>query len=183
MAETPSSALPAGTAAVDFTLPDTRTNLPISLSDYAGQPLVIAFICNHCPFVVHVLDDFVSMTHEVAEKGVATIAISANDIAKYPQDGPVKMAELAADKGFDFPYCFDEAQSVAKAYDAACTPEFYLYDADHRLFYHGRYDDTRPGSGGSANGEDLRGAIAALLAGEAPPTEPRPSIGCNIKWH
>lgn len=181
MARTESLALPVGTPAPPFTLPDARNNQPVSPSDHAGQPLLVAFVCNHCPYVVHILEPFVALAAEYAPRGLATVAISANDIVAYPQDGPLEMAALAADKGFGFPYCFDESQDVARAYGAVCTPDLYLFDAEHRLFYRGQFDGTRPGKG-TATGEDLRAAIEALLAGDAPPDAPRPSVGCSIKW-
>jgi peroxiredoxin len=181
MVLTESASLPIGSAAPNFTLPDTRNNQPVTLADLAGQPVLVVFMCNHCPYVVHVIDPLVSLAHELADQGVATITISANDISRYPQDGPLKMAELAAAKGFGFPYCFDEQQSVARAYGAVCTPDIFLLDADHRLFYHGQFDDTRPGNG-TAHGADLREAARRLLQGESAPTETRPSVGCSIKW-
>jgi len=181
MVRTESVALPPGTPAPPFTLPDARGNQPVSPSDHAGQPLLVAFLCNHCPYVVHVLEPFVALAAAYAPRGLATIAISSNDIAAYPQDGPVEMARLAAASGFGFPYCFDESQDVALAYGAVCTPDLYLFDADHRLYYRGQFDGTRPGRG-TATGETLRAAIDALLAGEAPLPDPPPSVGCSIKW-
>ena len=181
MARTESAALPPGTPAPPFTLPDARGNQPVSPADHAGRPLLVAFLCNHCPYVVHVLEPFVALAAAFAPRGLATIAISANDIAAYPQDGPVAMAALAEAKGFGFPYCFDESQDVARAYGAVCTPDLYLFDAGHRLFYRGQFDATRPGRG-DATGEDLAAAIESLLAGDAPPADPPPSVGCSIKW-
>ena len=182
MAPTESVALPPGRPAPPFTLPDARGNQPVSPNDHAGSPLIVAFICNHCPYVVHILEPFVALAAELAARGVATIAISSNDIAAYPQDGPLEMAALAEAKGFGFPYCFDESQDVARAYEAACTPDLYLFDADHRLYYRGQFDATRPRRGETATGSDLRAAAEALLAGRAPPTDPPPSVGCSIKW-
>ena len=181
MARTESLPMPVGTPAPPFTLPDTRGNQPVAPRDFAGSPLLVVFMCNHCPFVVHLLDPLVALAAELQERGIRTVAISANDIAAYPQDGPLEMAALAEAKGFGFPYCFDESQDVARAYDAVCTPDIYLFDADHRLFYRGQFDETRPGKG-QAHGGDLRAAAEALLAGEAPPTDPPPSVGCSIKW-
>jgi len=182
MARTESVPLPPGTPAPPFTLPDARGNQPVSPSDHDGSPLLVGFICNHCPYVVHILEPFVALAAELAERGVATIAISSNDIVAYPQDGPLEMAALAEEKGFDFPYCFDESQDVARAYGAVCTPDLYLFDAEHGLYYRGQFDETRPGSGGAAHGEDLRAAAEALLAGEPPSADPTPSVGCSIKW-
>jgi len=178
----PGNPLSVGSAAPPFTLPDTRGNQPVSPSDHAGSPLLIAFLCNHCPYVVHIVEPLVALAAELAPRGLATIAISANDIVAYPQDGPVEMAALAAAKGFGFPYCFDETQDVARVYDAVCTPDLFLFDADHRLFYRGQFDGTRPGRGDAADGADLRRAIEALLAGEPAPADPPPSVGCSIKW-
>lgn len=185
MASTASSELPVGTKAPAFALPDTRNNQPVGPHDHAGQPLLIAFICNHCPYVVYLLDALVELAARAETRGVATIAISANDIVTYPQDGPLKMAELARERGFGFPYCFDETQSVAHAYEAVCTPDLYLFDADHGLYYRGQFDDTRPagrGQAGVAHGGDLWAAIEGLLAGREAPTDVKASVGCSIKW-
>jgi len=138
-------------------------------------------MCNHCPYVVHLVDALVDLAHELAESGIATVTISSNDSASYPQDGPDKMASLAKQKGFRFPYCFDETQEIAKAYDAVCTPDIFLFDQQHGLYYRGQFDDTRPGSG-VAHGGDLKAAAEALLAGEPAPENTRPSVGCSIKW-
>ena len=181
MARLESVSTPVGTPAPPFTLPDTRNNQPVGPRDFAGAPLLVVFMCNHCPFVVHIVDSLAALARELEPRGVHTVAISANDIAAYPQDGPLEMAALAAAKGFDFPYCLDESQDVARAYDAVCTPDIYLFDAGHRLFYRGQFDETRPGRG-TAHGGDLRAAAEALLAGEAPPADPAPSVGCSIKW-
>ena len=181
MVLTESTIMPTGAKAPDFTLPDARNNQPVSLSDYAGKPVLIVFMCNHCPYVVHLVEELAATAHLLADQGIATIAISSNDIANYPQDGPLKMAELATEKGFGFPYCFDEQQSVARAYDAVCTPDIYLFDADHALYYRGQFDDSRPNQG-KAHGTDLKNAAKALLEGKAAPTDTHPSVGCSIKW-
>lgn len=181
MALAESSPIRIGATAPDFTLPDARNNQPVSLSDYNDQAILIVFMCNHCPYVVHLLDALTKMAHAMANSGLASIAISANDIARYPQDGPMKMAELAQEKQFKFPYCFDEAQTVAKAYDATCTPDIFLFDTSHKLYYHGQFDDTRPGKG-RAHGADLQAAINSLLADKPAPTQTLPSVGCSIKW-
>ncbi len=181
MVLTESTIMPTGAKAPDFTLPDSRNNQPVSLADYAGKPVIIVFMCNHCPYVVHLVDELAATAQQLAEQGIATIAISSNDIVNYPQDGPLKMAELANEKGFTFPYCFDERQSVARAYDAVCTPDIYLFDADHALYYRGQFDDSRPNQG-SAHGTDLKNAAQSLLDGKAAPTDTNPSVGCSIKW-
>jgi peroxiredoxin len=181
MIMTEASNIPIGERAPDFSLPDTQENQPVSLADHAGRPVLVVFMCNHCPYVVHLLDALVGLAHELYAEGIATIAISANDIIRYPQDAPVKMAELAVAKRFGFPYCFDEQQTVARAYGAVCTPDIFLLDAAHHLYYHGQFDDTRPGSG-TAHGSDLREAARLLLRGTPAPTDTRPSVGCSIKW-
>ncbi len=181
MVLTESSNLAIGSAAPEFTLPDTRDAQDISLSDFQNQPILIVFMCNHCPYVVHLIDALVNTSHHFAQKGIATVCISSNDTAKYPQDGPEKMKALALNKGFEFPYCFDESQSVARAYGAVCTPDIYLFDAQHALYYHGQFDETRPGAG-QAHGLDLVNAAASMLAGNPAPEISRPSVGCSIKW-
>ncbi|MFK7890138.1 MAG: thioredoxin family protein [Granulosicoccus sp.] len=164
-----------------FELPDTRNGESVALSHYAGQPVIVAFICNHCPYVVHIMDAFAKAAVEFAEYKVATIAISANNAKTHPADAPEKMTALAHEKGFQFPYCYDESQAVAKAYHAVCTPDIYLFDAQHRLYYRGQFDDSRPGSG-TASGLDLKNAVQALLAGHEPANDTKPSVGCSIKW-
>jgi peroxiredoxin len=181
MAATQSSDMPIGSTAPDFTLPDARNNQPVTLSNLEGRPVLIVFMCNHCPYVLHMLDALIEIANTLSREAIATIAISANDIVSYPQDSPVKMAELASARNFEFPYCFDEEQTVARAYGAVCTPELFLLDASHRLYYHGQFDDTRPG-GAEAHGSDLRQAATALLKGLPAPTDSRPSAGCSIKW-
>lgn len=175
--------LPLGAAAPDFALPDTVSGRTIRLTDYAAsRALLVTFICNHCPYVVHIRDAFVQFAREVQPRGVGIVAISANDPAAYPQDGPEPMRKLAQDAGFTFPYLFDESQKVARAYGAACTPEFYLFDPALRLAYHGRFDASRPGNGIAVTGEDLRAAVDAVLAGCGPAADQKPGIGCSIKW-
>lgn len=181
MSLTESTLMPLSSIAPDFTLPDTSTNDSISLKDYAGRAVLIAFICNHCPYVVHLIDELADTAHQFADEGIATIAISANDAASYPADAPDKMALLAQQKGFRFPYCHDESQSVARAYNAVCTPDLYLFNAEHKLFYRGQFDDTRPGQG-KPHGQDLKDAAALMIAGKNPPTNTKPSVGCSIKW-
>ena len=147
-----------------------------------GRPLLVMFICNHCPFVVHVIDELVRIGDDYTPKGLGVVAISSNDVSTHPDDAPEKMAALAGQKSFSFPYVYDETQEVAKAYGAACTPDFFLYDADHRLAYRGQLDDSRPESGTPVTGEDLRTAIEQVLRGEQPSKDQKPSAGCNIKW-
>lgn len=182
MVLTPSTMLPLGTEAPDFSLVnvDGRT---VSLADFKGKPaLLVIFLCNHCPYVKHVADELARFTSEYLAKGVAVVGISSNDVANYPADSPEQMAAEAEARGYRFPYLYDETQDVAKAYRAACTPDFYLFDRDQRLVYRGQFDASRPDSGIHVTGADLRAALDAVLASKAVPAEQRPSIGCNIKW-
>ena len=184
MALTPSNMLELGAAAEDFKLVDTVSGKEQSLSDLRGEKgTLIMFICNHCPFVIHVIDELVRLGNDYQKEGVRLIAISSNSIATHPQDGPDKMSELAADKQFPFPYLYDESQDVARAYKAACTPDFYLFDDQLKLVYRGQLDDSRPSNGIPVSGNDMRQALDQLLAGEAITVSQQPSIGCNIKWH
>lgn len=183
MARTPSNMLDLDTQAPDFTLFDTTSDKTQSLSDLKGENgTVIMFICNHCPFVVHVNKELVNITNMYTEKGIGFIAISSNDVINYPQDGPGLMKQHAAAVGYPFPYLYDETQEVAKAYDAACTPDLYLFDGDLKLSYRGQLDDSRPGNGIPVTGNDLRHAINCLLNTEENTETQKPSIGCNIKW-
>lgn len=177
-----STMLPLGTAAPDFKLPDTVTGKTVSLADFAGKPLVVMFVCNHCPFVKHIRAGLAQFGRDYVPRGAAIVAISANDVANYPQDGPDKMKDEARAAGYNFPYLYDATQSVAKTYRAACTPDFYLFDKDHRLVYRGQFDDSRPSNPLPVTGKDLRDALDAVLAGKAVPAAQKPSIGCNIKW-
>lgn len=192
MVQTNSTMLALGTAAPDFSLPDTEDK-PVSLTEFRGSPLLVMFICNHCPFVHHVAPELARLAADYgsASGGIGMVAIQSNDVKTYPDDAPDKMAAEKAKRGYTFPYLFDEDQSVAKAYTAACTPDFFLFDTSHKLAYRGQLDGTRPyriSSGnydarnGAAHGEDLRAAIDAVLAGREVPSEQWPSIGCNIKW-
>jgi peroxiredoxin len=182
MAETPSTMLPLGTSAPDFKLPDPSGKFT-SLADFQTAPaLLVAFICNHCPFVKHVQKEFAAFAKEYQAKGVGIVAISSNDVDNYPQDSPEKMAEESKQAGYTFPYLYDETQEVAKAYRAACTPDFFLFDRDHRLVYRGQFDDSRPGNGHPVTGKDLRNALEAVLSGRAISGDQKPSVGCNIKW-
>ncbi len=181
MALTPSTMVKLGTAAADFALPD-NTGRTVRRSDFAGKPLLVVFICNHCPYVKHLREHLAGTTREYAANGVGIVGISSSDAAAYPDDSPEKMAAEVKAVGYTFPYLYDETQQVARAYRAACTPDFFLYDRNHRLVYHGLYDDSRPDSGIPVSGRDLRAAMDAVLAGRAPATEQKNSIGCNIKW-
>jgi peroxiredoxin len=176
-----STMLPLGTVAPDFRLPDTNGQT-VSLSDFKGKPLLVMFICNHCPYVKHIRSGLAQIGKDYASRGAAIVAVSSNDVANYPQDGPDKMKLEAKDAGYNFPYLYDASQTVAKAYRAACTPDFYLFDKDHRLAYRGQFDDSRPGSGLPVTGKDLRSALDAVLAGKEAAGQQKPSIGCNIKW-
>jgi len=182
MARTPSTMLPLGTPAPDFALPDCDGRRH-ALADCGAAPaLLVAFICSHCPFVRHLRAGFAALAREYQPRGLAVVAINSNDIEAYPQDGPDAMRTEATELGYDFPYLLDATQSVAKDYRAACTPDFFLFDAGRRLVYRGQFDDSRPGNGRPVTGADLRAAIDATLAGHAPHAEQLPSLGCNIKW-
>ncbi len=183
MALTESNPFPLGTQAPDFTLPDTVSGHDLSLQEIrSDKGTVIMFICNHCPYVVHINSVLVNLVKEYQDKGISFVGISANDAKRYPADGPVEMAKLAVSEGFTFPYLYDETQEVAKAYDAACTPEFYVFDQDMKLVYHGQMDEARPGNGQTVNGKDLRNALDLLLDGKPIPKDQKPGIGCGIKW-
>jgi peroxiredoxin len=182
MARTPSTMLPLGTKAPDFSLVnvDGRT---VSLADFNGAPaLLIVFMCNHCPFVKHLAGPLAQFAHEYMQKKVAVVGINSNDVANYPADSPEQMVREAEDQGYAFPYLYDETQEVAKAYRAACTPDFFLFDRNQRLVYRGQFDSSRPDNGVPITGADLRAAIDAVLAGKQPSDKQMPSIGCNIKW-
>ena len=183
MARTPSNMLPLGTIAPDFNLLDTVSNTKLSLQNLKGnKATVIMFICNHCPFVIHVNPEIVSIANAYAEKGISFIAISSNDVSNYPQDSPENMTIHAKKEDYPFPYLYDETQEIAKAYDAACTPDFYVFDANLKLSYRGQLDDSRPGNGIEISGKDLRHAIDCLLENKENKASQKPSIGCNIKW-
>jgi len=182
MAAVESQMLPLGSPAPAFSLPDADGAMH-SLDDAAGsQACLVMFICNHCPFVKHVADELARLGNECAARNVAVFAINSNDIENYPADGPGKMKQEAARRGYTFPYLLDADQSVAKAYQAACTPDYYLFDADLKLVYRGQLDGSRPGNDVTVDGRDLRGAVDAVLSGEVVPETQMPSIGCNIKW-
>ena len=182
MALTYSSMLPLGTQLINFDLPNTITGQNYSSTEIAShKPILVMIICNHCPYVVHYHDELKRLHHDFSEQ-ISFVAISSNDVNNYPEDSPEKMKELWHELGFSFPYLYDETQTVAKAYQAECTPEFYLFDAQHNLVYRGRCDDTSPKSNEQANGEDLRAAINAISLNKLPIERQFPSMGCNIKW-
>ncbi len=182
MVRTPSAMLPLGTPAPDFRLINVDGR-EVSLSDFKDAPaLLVIFMCNHCPFVIHVADELAKLTREYMGRGVATVGINSNDASQYPADSPERMVAEAEERGYPFPYLYDETQEVAHAYHAACTPDFFLFDRNKRLFYRGQLDASRPQSGIPVTGRDLRLALDAVLAGEDPPQEQLPSLGCNIKW-
>jgi peroxiredoxin len=182
MAATESIMLPLGTAAPDFRLPDATGRL-VSRDDFgAGPALLVMFLCNHCPYVKHVAEEVVRLSGEYQARGIGIVAISSNDVAQFPEDGPERMAEVAAAMGFTVPYLYDETQAVAKAYHAACTPDFFLFDADRRLAYRGQLDGARPGNDVPVSGHDLRAALDAVLVSAPVPEPQRPSLGCSIKW-
>ncbi|MEO5787787.1 thioredoxin family protein [Gelidibacter sp.] len=183
MANTPSNMLPLGTQAPNFKLLDVVSNENCNLADCKGvNGTVIMFISNHCPFVKHVNARMAKLAKEYKSKGIEFVAIASNAVENYPQDGPEFMKKLAIDEGFIFPYLYDQTQSVAKAYDAACTPDFYLFDADLKLVYRGQLDSSRPGNNIPVTGEDLTNALDALLNNQPISEDQKPSLGCNIKW-
>ncbi len=183
MAKTPSSMLPLGTLASDFTLPDVVSGKLCHLQDIKSPvATVIMFICNHCPFVVHIRSVLADVAKAYQAKGIQFIAINSNDIESYPDDAPERMAEVAAEVGYTFPYLFDATQDVAKAYQAACTPDFYIFDGDLKCVYRGQFDDSRPGNGIPVTGNDLAAALDHILAGTPVDPQQKPSLGCNIKW-
>jgi peroxiredoxin len=183
MAKTSSNMLPLGTPAPDFCLPDTVTGKDVSFSDIAGtKATLVMFICNHCPFVKHILDELVRLGHDYALPDIGVCAISSNDVVGFPQDRPERMKELAEQRNFAFPYLYDEPQNTARAFGAACTPDFYIFDASRRLAYRGQLDDSRPGNQIPVTGRDIRVALDCLIGGSPVPEQQKPSIGCNIKW-
>lgn len=182
MVLTPSTMLPLGTKAPAFSLPNVDGR-DVSLADFAGAPAyVIVFMCNHCPYVKHIAPELARLASEYQGRGVAFIAINSNDVASHPADSPEQMIHEVEERGYTFAYLFDETQEVAKAYKAACTPDFYVFDKDQKLVYRGQLDSSRPGNNAPLNGQDLRAALEAVLAGKPVSAEQRPSIGCNIKW-
>ena len=183
MVLTPSTMLQLGTVAPDFKLKDVSSQKEFTLGSFTGKKaLLVEFICRHCPYVQHIRVELAKLGRDYLNKDVAIVAISANDAAKYPDDAPVSLAAFASEEGFNFPFLFDPTQETAKAYTAACTPDFFLFDKDRGLVYRGQLDDSRPGNGKPVTGLDLRAALDAVLAGKSLPALQRPSIGCNIKW-
>jgi peroxiredoxin len=183
MVRVPSTMPALGRVAPDFALPDPATGRTVHLTDFDGAPgLLVIFLSNHCPFVKHIADELGRFSREYAARNLAMVGICANDVVGYPDDSPAKMVEEAALRGYAFPYLHDESQETAKAYQAACTPDFFLYDADRRLVYRGQFDASRPSLDEPVTGADLRAACDAVLAGELPSPDQRPSVGCNIKW-
>lgn len=183
MARTPSSMKELGTGAPDFDLPDVVTGEQVTRQSVAGpRGMLVMFICRHCPFVKHVQDELARIGRDYAGRGVGIVAISANDVTSHPEDSPTKLAYQARELNFNFPYLFDETQNVARAYDAQCTPDFFLYDGQGKLVYRGQLDDSRPGSDVPVTGRDLRAALDAVIAGQPVAREQRASLGCNIKW-
>ena len=182
MVRTASTMLPLGTSAPDFKLPDYNGKL-VALNDFRGKKgLLVVFMCNHCPYVKHVAPELAKLTEEYQRRDVAVVGISSNDIEAHPDDAPDKMKIEAEQQGYHFPYLYDADQKIASAYRAACTPDFYLFDADFKLVYRGQMDETRPKQGVAPTGKDLRSALDAMLGGQEIPQPQRPSIGCNIKW-
>ncbi|MFG0331296.1 MAG: thioredoxin family protein [Phycisphaerales bacterium] len=182
MALTPSTMVELGTEAPDFALPDTEGHL-VRKSDFDdAKALLVTFMCNHCPFVIHVRDELARLGRDYQPKGVGMVGINSNDVASYPQDSPERMREEVKEAGYSFPYLFDETQEVARDFGAACTPDFFLFDENRKLVYRGQLDDSRPNSGIPVTGRDLRAAIDAVLAGRQVPGDQKPSMGCNIKW-
>ena len=183
MARTESAMLPLGTSAPDFELPDVVSGKTIRLADFNGEEaLLVMFICRHCPFVKHVEKELAQIGHDYARESLGITAISSNDAQTYLDDAPHSLRAQAEELGFNFPYCYDESQQVARAYDAACTPDFYLFDKTRRLVYRGELDDSRPGNNIPVTGKHLRAAIDAVLKAQPVSTNQRPSLGCNIKW-
>lgn len=173
--------LALGTPAPSFQLPDTNGKV-VSLADFRGKPVLVMFICNHCPYVKHIAPQLAQLGRDYQARGLGMAAINANDVLNYPDDSPEKMKEEVRRMGYVFPYLYDESQSVAKAYQAACTPDFFLFDTEHRLVYRGQFDDSRPGNAMPVTGKDLRAALDAVLSGKEVPQDQKASIGCNIKW-
>ena len=183
MAQTTSKIIPLGTIAPNFRLKDTNSNDTYSFEDIKGSKgTLVVFMCNHCPFVLHALPEITMIANDYRVQGLGIVAISSNDIIKFPEDAPKMMTEFAFQHKIDFPYLFDESQEVAKNYDAACTPDFYLFDSNNKLYYHGQLDDSRPENGISLSGSDLRSAIDALIYNRSLKNLQKPSIGCGIKW-
>ena len=178
-----STMLPLGTLLPEFSLTDVRTGQIVESQNCVGeQGTLVMFICCHCPYVIHVKQELARLGRDYLQRGIGLLAISSNDIEHYPQDAPARLKEMAEELQFQFPYCFDPTQEVAKSFTAACTPDFFVFDQAQKLVYRGQLDDSRPGNGKSLSGRDLRGALDALLVGQPVPDQQMPSAGCNIKW-
>lgn len=184
MVRTNSTMAPLGTPAPDFALPEVVNGRVVRKAEATGKPLLVMFLCNHCPYVKHIRPELVRLTTDYLERGVAIVGISSNDAVAHPDDAPGKLKAEAEAAGYDFPYCYDESQAVARAFRAACTPDFFLYDRTHRLVYRGQFDGSRPKAERPVpvTGADLRAALEAVLNGKTPSPEQKPSMGCNIKW-
>lgn len=182
MSRTPSTMLELGTTAPQFSLLNPATDKQVSLSDFSGKPLLVAFICNHCPYVILIKEAFAKFAEEYQNKGLAIVAINANDVANYPDDSPEKMAEDVEAFAYTFPYLYDETQSIAHQYQAACTPDFFMFDSNHKLYYRGQFDNARPNTDIPVTGADMIDAANLLLAGKSAPELQKASLGCNIKW-
>jgi peroxiredoxin len=183
MALTPSRMVPLGTKAPNFSLPDVVSEKKVSLETFTGKKaLLVMFVCRHCPYVQHVKKELAKLGKDYAQKSVGIVAISSNDVSKYPDDAPTRLKEMAEELGFNFSLCYDESQDVAKSYSATCTPDFFLFDQSRNLVYRGQLDDSRPDNGKPVNGRDLRNAVDAVLSGQPVSANQKPSMGCNIKW-
>ena len=183
MAVTPSQMIPLGTKAPDFNLHDVVSGKVLNLSDLkSDKATVVMFICNHCPFVKHIIKEVINVANQYIPKGISFIAINSNDVEDYPEDSPANMKKLAGDLKFPFPYLYDETQEIAKAYDAACTPDFFVFDQSLSCVYRGQFDDSRPGNKIPVTGKDLKASLDSIISGEPVPQDQKPSVGCNIKW-
>lgn len=182
MARIPSTMLPLGTLAPDFSLPNLDGAIVSLHACHDAKAILVMFICNHCPFVIHVREELAKLGRDYQSKGVAVFAINSNDVERYPADHPNEMRKFASENGFTFPYLFDESQEVARAYRAACTPDFYLFDSNRKLVYRGQLDESRPDNGKPVTGKDLRAALDNVLVGKPVSSDQKPSLGCNIKW-
>lgn len=182
MVRTASTMLELGTTAPAFSLSNAATGKRVSLSDFSASPLLVVFACNHCPFVLHIIQQFVDFAREYQPKGLSLVMINSNDVESHPDDSPQKMIQLSRQYDFTFDYLYDESQQVAASYKAACTPDFFLFDDQHKLVYRGQFDDSRPGNDNPVTGQDLRQAVDRLFQGEEQSMNQKPSIGCNIKW-
>lgn len=182
MARTPSTMLELGTSAPDFSLLEPLSGNRVSLSDFASKPILVVFACNHCPYVIHIIEKLAELARDFQSRGISVVMINANDVENYTDDSPPKMIEFARAYQFSFPYLYDESQHVAQAYKAACTPDLFLFDASHKLVYRGQFDASRPANDEAVTGMDLSRAVDALLEGKPPVSSQTPSLGCNIKW-